>query len=70
MTILIQTDHRSQFRHARRFQACLTAHKRSPFAEMRESGVRGVLVYCADYRCSHSVAVSAPFSPRRAASTH
>jgi hypothetical protein len=24
-------------------------------AEMRASGVRGVLVYCSDYRCSHSV---------------
>jgi hypothetical protein len=23
--------------------------------EMRESGVRGLLVYCADYRCSHTV---------------
>jgi hypothetical protein len=23
------------------------------FAEMREMGLRGVLVYCADYRCSH-----------------
>ena len=22
------------------------------FAEMREQGVRGILVYCADYRCS------------------
>ena len=29
------------------------------FAEMREMGVRGVLVYCADYRCSHSIAVNA-----------
>ena len=29
------------------------------FAEMRESGVRGLLVYCADYRCGHSIAVSA-----------
>ena len=28
-------------------------------AEMRESGVRGLLVYCADYHCSHSVAISA-----------
>ena len=28
------------------------------FAEMRDSGVRGLLVYCADYRCSHSIAVS------------
>jgi hypothetical protein len=25
------------------------------FAEMRASGVRGVLIYCSDYRCSHSV---------------
>ena len=29
------------------------------FGEMREMGVRGLLVYCADYRCSHSVAVNA-----------
>jgi hypothetical protein len=29
------------------------------FAEMRDMGVRGVLIYCADYRCSHSVAVMA-----------
>jgi hypothetical protein len=28
------------------------------FAEMRESGARGLLVYCADYRCRHSIAVS------------
>jgi hypothetical protein len=24
------------------------------------SGVRGILVYCADYRCSHSITLSAP----------
>ena len=29
------------------------------FAEMRESGAHGLLVYCADYRGSHSIAVSA-----------
>ena len=29
------------------------------FAKMRNMGVRGVLIYCADYRCSHSIAVSA-----------
>jgi hypothetical protein len=29
------------------------------FGDMREMGVRGVLIYCADYRCSHSVALSA-----------
>ena len=28
------------------------------FAEMRESGVRGILVYCADYQCSHSIEIS------------
>jgi hypothetical protein len=26
---------------------------------MRASGVRGILVYCSDYRCSHYVAVTA-----------
>ena len=29
------------------------------FAEMREMDVRGIIVYCADYTCSHSIAVSA-----------
>ena len=29
------------------------------FAEMREMGVRGLLIYCADFRCSHSIAISA-----------
>ena len=28
------------------------------FGEMREMGVRGLLIYCADYRCSHSIAIS------------
>jgi hypothetical protein len=28
------------------------------FGEMRDMGVRGVLIYCADYRCSHSIAMS------------
>jgi hypothetical protein len=28
------------------------------FADMREQGVRGLLIYCADYRCSHSTAIS------------
>jgi hypothetical protein len=26
--------------------------------EMREMGIRGLLVYCADYRCSHSIELS------------
>ena len=25
---------------------------------MRSSGVRGLLVYCADYRCSHNITMS------------
>src|SRR5262249_18372556 len=29
------------------------------FGEMREMGVRGVLVYCADYHCSHGMAMNA-----------
>jgi hypothetical protein len=28
------------------------------FAEMRAMGVRGILVHCADYQCSHSIAIS------------
>jgi hypothetical protein len=33
------------------------------FAEMRDSGVRGILVYCSDYRCSHSIAISGDHWP-------
>ncbi len=29
------------------------------FGEMRSSGVRGLLIYYTDYRCSHSIAISA-----------
>jgi hypothetical protein len=29
------------------------------FADMRDMGVRGLLIYCSDYRCSHSIAISA-----------
>ena len=29
------------------------------FGEMRSSGSIGILVYCADYRCSHCIAMSA-----------
>ena len=33
------------------------------FGEMREMGVRGILVHYADYRCSRSIAVSADHWP-------
>jgi hypothetical protein len=36
----------------------LTRPQKISFAEMREQGVRGILIYCADYLCSHSVAIS------------
>jgi hypothetical protein len=29
------------------------------FGEMRDMGVRGILIYCADYKCSHYIAISA-----------
>ena len=29
------------------------------FGEMRAAGVIDILVYCADYKCSHSIAISA-----------
>jgi hypothetical protein len=28
------------------------------FGEMRAGGVRGLLIYCSDYRCSHWTAIS------------
>jgi hypothetical protein len=33
--------------------------------EMRSSGVRGLLIYCAEYRCSHSSAISGDRWPDR-----
>ena len=33
------------------------------FAEMRDMGVRWLLVYCAGYQCSHSIAISADDPP-------
>jgi hypothetical protein len=36
-----------------------TRPQKITFGEMRAAGVRSVLVYCSDYRCSHSIAISA-----------
>ena len=30
---------------------------------MHESSARGILIYCADYHCSHSIAISGDQSP-------
>jgi hypothetical protein len=35
----------------------LTRQKKITFAEMRAAGVRGLLIYCSDYRCSHSTTI-------------
>ena len=35
-----------------------TRPQKITFAEMRASGVRGLLIYCSDYRCSHYIAIS------------
>ncbi|MFY9954501.1 hypothetical protein [Bradyrhizobium sp.] len=38
----------------------MTARSRKiTFGEMRSTGVRGILIYGADYKCSHSIAISA-----------
>jgi hypothetical protein len=29
------------------------------FAEMRDRGARGLLIYCSDYKCSHLVTMGA-----------
>jgi hypothetical protein len=41
----------------------MTCAQKITFAEMREQGVRGVLIYCLDYRCSHSTAISGDRQP-------
>jgi hypothetical protein len=33
------------------------------FAEMRASGVRGLLIYCSDYHCGHWTAISGDRGP-------
>ena len=35
----------------------LTRPEKIPFGDMRDSGVRGLLVYCQNYQCSHSTAI-------------
>ncbi|MCA6111582.1 hypothetical protein [Bradyrhizobium cenepequi] len=35
----------------------MTKSQKITFDEMRESGLRGVLIYCRDYKCSHHVAM-------------
>ena len=37
----------------------LTRQKKITFGELRASGVRGLLIYCSDYKCSHWTTMSA-----------
>lgn len=37
----------------------MTRTQKITLAEMRASGVRGVIVHCADYKCSHSTRIIA-----------
>jgi hypothetical protein len=36
----------------------LTRPMKITFGEMRASGIRDLLIYCADYRCNHSIQMS------------
>jgi hypothetical protein len=36
----------------------MTHGQKISFGNMRDMGVRGLLVYCRDYRCSHSTTIS------------
>jgi hypothetical protein len=37
----------------------LTRQRKITFGEMRAAGVGGLLIYCSDYRCAHSVEICA-----------
>ena len=37
----------------------VTRQKKITFGEMREAGADHVLIYCADYKCSHSIEMHA-----------
>jgi hypothetical protein len=37
----------------------MTRPQKITFGKMRSSGVRGLLIYCSDHHCSHSIAISA-----------
>jgi hypothetical protein len=41
----------------------MTRAEKITLGEMRESGVRGVLIWCSDYRCSHHIEMSADQRP-------
>jgi hypothetical protein len=44
---------------ARKGRLVMKRPQKITFAELRAQGVHGLLVYCQDYRCSHSIEMSA-----------
>jgi hypothetical protein len=40
-----------------------TVQQKITRGDMRASGVRGLLIYCSDYQCSHHIAMSADPRP-------
>ena len=44
---------------ARQAPIAITHQKKITFEEMRAAGVRGLLIYCSDYKCAHHVEISA-----------
>jgi hypothetical protein len=42
-----------------------TANQKVTFGELHSTGVRDVLVYCADYKCAHWVKMNADRRPDR-----
>jgi hypothetical protein len=49
-------NHKSN--HSRRQNKQVKRPEKITLGEMRASGVRGLLVYCSDYHCSHWTAIS------------
>jgi hypothetical protein len=41
----------------------MTDDRKITLGEMRSAGVRGILIYCRDHKCSHHVAILADQSP-------
>jgi hypothetical protein len=37
----------------------VTRPQKITFGDLRESGVREILIYCADYKCTHHITMSA-----------
>jgi hypothetical protein len=37
----------------------MTRPQKITLGEMRAMGIRGLLIYCSDYKCSHNVEISA-----------